>query len=66
MEKCPSCEAGQVTRIVTAMTLKVDKARFDAVLGKLIATQPEKREDVRPERKPKKVPKSSVRASRKA
>jgi hypothetical protein len=47
--------------------MKVDKQKFDTILGKLIAAEPEKRSEVRPEkkRKPRKARKSSARGARK-
>jgi hypothetical protein len=46
--------------------MKVDKQKFDAVLGRLIKAEPEKRSEVRPKRKPKKARKFSEPDGRKA
>jgi hypothetical protein len=46
--------------------VKIEKRKFDAVLDKLIAAPPEKRAEVKPDRKPRKARKSSARGARKA
>jgi hypothetical protein len=35
--------------------MKVDKQKFDAVLGKLIKADPQKRSETKPKKKPSKV-----------
>jgi hypothetical protein len=35
--------------------MKVDKKKFDSVLGRLIKAEPQKRSEAKPKRKPKKA-----------
>ena len=35
--------------------MKVSKAKFDLVLGKMIKTEPQKRSETKPQRQPKKA-----------
>jgi hypothetical protein len=47
--------------------MKVDKEKFDAVLGRLMDAKPEKRSEITPKRKKLKTArKSSARGARKA
>jgi hypothetical protein len=47
--------------------MKVDKQKFDTILGRLMEAQPEKRSEVTPRRKKLKTArKSSARGARKA